>query len=496
MAQTVSLTGRLADITSKPVEEITTCTVKAPTYRPGPDIEITTSQPQQITLDEDGKITINTVAGIGWLYIEGPGWSESIKFVAAAGMTTLWEAVVNALGPNGMTDYTDALANAATKIDNYVDQKTSEAWAGLNSSIAQRPTLGVATSIAFGAAAASGAEHSAGAAPQWDASHPVFLWGDSAIDRGLAGDRLADYLDAALFQNVVDNAAGGTPIADTAFRMGVLPIYGSPAGGSIPAGTAPIEVKVHGMLIGFTHGAKHNVKWSGVKGTLTYYSGRFHESGIQKVEFVRETAGSSVPVESPQRIFPRVEPPTTGTHIVVSGGNDASKGYIQVAPTDDKASHIISMYSQIIESIPANPVRHVLIGGVKTRSTTMPGDENHKLVTTVNNQLKQLYPQHFVDRQRWLCERGPEILGLELTEKEKLQQAAGIIPARVFTDETHVGTEIRQAEARELWAWQLSARGWAQSIDGHIGYRMPMMATTVTAMDVDGRVDELSTRIR
>lgn len=100
MATTISLTGRLADITSRPIESTTTVTVKAPSYAPGPGIELTTSQPVPVDVQEDGAITVDVVEGVGWLYLEGDGWTESVRFVAAEGMTTLWEAVVNALPQN------------------------------------------------------------------------------------------------------------------------------------------------------------------------------------------------------------------------------------------------------------------------------------------------------------------------------------------------------------------------------------------------------------
>lgn len=99
VATTITLSGRLADVTDRSIETITRVTAKAPAYRPGPGVDITTTQPAQVNLTGDGKITLNVVAGLGWLYLEGDGWSDSIRFVAAAGMTTLWEAVVNAL-PN------------------------------------------------------------------------------------------------------------------------------------------------------------------------------------------------------------------------------------------------------------------------------------------------------------------------------------------------------------------------------------------------------------
>lgn len=97
MTTTITLTGRLADIFSQPVEDVTRVLVKAPSYRPGPGVELTTTSPTRVDMSGDGAITLKVVEGVGWLYLEGEGWSDSIRFVAAKGMTTLWEAVVNAM---------------------------------------------------------------------------------------------------------------------------------------------------------------------------------------------------------------------------------------------------------------------------------------------------------------------------------------------------------------------------------------------------------------
>ena len=99
MATTITLSGRLADVTDRSIETITRVTAKAPAYRPGPDVDITTTQPAHVDLSGDGKVSLKVVAGLGWLFLEGDGWTDSIRFVAAEGMTTLWEAVVNGL-PN------------------------------------------------------------------------------------------------------------------------------------------------------------------------------------------------------------------------------------------------------------------------------------------------------------------------------------------------------------------------------------------------------------
>ena len=99
----VKLSGTLADITTRPIKEVTTVTIKAPYYRVG--TQITTSQPEKVDVDASGSFSVSVTEGVGYLYIEGPGWSDSIKFLAAAGMKTIVEAIANAAGVPGMVDF-------------------------------------------------------------------------------------------------------------------------------------------------------------------------------------------------------------------------------------------------------------------------------------------------------------------------------------------------------------------------------------------------------
>lgn len=93
---TVTLAGDLVDLTGRSVEEITNVIVKAAYATPAPG-GVTTTQPRAVEHDR-GRVSIQAQEGVrGWLHIDGDGWSDSIPFVAAAGMTQLWEAVANAL---------------------------------------------------------------------------------------------------------------------------------------------------------------------------------------------------------------------------------------------------------------------------------------------------------------------------------------------------------------------------------------------------------------
>ena len=98
----VKLQGKLTDITTKPVEDITSVYVKSPVIRAGDAGALTTSQPQKVSVSTSGDFTVTTVAGKGWLYVDGNGWSDSIPFVAAEGMKLFIEAWANASSSGGV----------------------------------------------------------------------------------------------------------------------------------------------------------------------------------------------------------------------------------------------------------------------------------------------------------------------------------------------------------------------------------------------------------
>lgn len=102
----VNISGTISDITTHPLEDVSQVTVKSAYAQPSA-AGITVTQPQRVDFDQAGNFTVTATEGVkGWLYVEGPGWSDSIPFIAAAGMTKLWEAVINGMGlPSDIGDY-------------------------------------------------------------------------------------------------------------------------------------------------------------------------------------------------------------------------------------------------------------------------------------------------------------------------------------------------------------------------------------------------------
>lgn len=128
-----TLTGKIIDVTSRQPDSISSITVKAPSARIGSGTEVITSSPADVDFNPTtGDITISGLTGgLSWLYIEGDGWSDSIALSVAEGMITLVEAIANALGLPGMSDYIRLLSELETRIDGIAQDAVDDAIAGV-----------------------------------------------------------------------------------------------------------------------------------------------------------------------------------------------------------------------------------------------------------------------------------------------------------------------------------------------------------------------------
>lgn len=130
-----TLSGKITDVTSRPPENISSMTVKAPRARIGGSgaSSVIVTSPASVNYDSStGDITINNITeGLSWLYIEGDGWSDSIALAVADGMITLVEAVANASGVPGLADFIALLEQLRQNmqdvvLDEFANNSTSQ----------------------------------------------------------------------------------------------------------------------------------------------------------------------------------------------------------------------------------------------------------------------------------------------------------------------------------------------------------------------------------
>lgn len=133
-----NLTGNIKDVTNQAPSTVVSITVKAPRVRLGTGNDLIVSSPAEVGFNHDtGALTLTGMTGgLSWLVIEGAGWSDTVALSVAGGMTTLVEAVANAVGVPGMVDYVKLLAALSGAVDDVaqdaVDAALSEHLAHIN----------------------------------------------------------------------------------------------------------------------------------------------------------------------------------------------------------------------------------------------------------------------------------------------------------------------------------------------------------------------------
>ena len=282
----------------------------------------------------------------------------------------------------------------------------------------------------------------------WKRTDTIHMWGDSAV-----ADRLAAELNSAVPNTVANRGGWGWTSNDVLLRAGVVQLSGVPVGGLIPE-SGDVEIDLLGQQFTTRPARTMAASWAGIPGELIHQQ---DETWI----FRRSASGTAVPITT---VTPVIANDSgfigSGTHIFLFGGNDilSDAGH---APDSSLEDHIVANYQRAIEAVSASPIRHVLIGGVKSKAADTINSPAHQLTVAVNNRLRSMYPGNFVDREAWLASRGMAAAGLAPSAEDQEKMDAGMAPSGVMYDHTHVKPEVVAAEASELWGNALKIRGWA-----------------------------------
>lgn len=282
----------------------------------------------------------------------------------------------------------------------------------------------------------------------WKRTDTIHMWGDSAV-----ADKLAAELNSAVTNTVANRGGWGWTSNDVLLRAGVIQLSGVPVGGSIPA-SGDVQIDLLGQRFTTRPARTISASWAGIPGELIHQQ---DETWI----FRRTTTGTAVPITMVTPVISNdAGIVNSGTHIFLFAGNDILEDAGH-APETNLEDHIVANYARAIEAIRPDPTRHVLIGGVKSKAADEINSPAHQLTVAVNNRLRSMFPAHFIDREAWLATRGMAAAGLTPSADDEAKMAAGMAPAGVMYDHTHVKPEVVAAEASELWATALKVRGWA-----------------------------------
>ena len=281
------------------------------------------------------------------------------------------------------------------------------------------------------------------AANEWTFRTPIYLYGDSLTDAGF-GDLLT--LDDTTIYN---RAISGDRSNDTLLRYGLIPLHVTPTTGTIPA-AGSVEVNVHGRTLEPREGRSYTGTLAGISGSLKYEAGTW--------TFTRSSTGTETPVTTPTRFITPTQYEPTATNIVFFSANDITG--TTTKPETSVADHITANYLRFIDATTSNPEKHILILGAVSKDDTQPGDPTDTIVKDVNTRLQAYAPQHYVSFQDYMSQHALTDLDITPTADDQQRMNAGLIPTRLYSDNTHFTVEAQTAFARHLET-RIQERGWA-----------------------------------
>ena len=276
----------------------------------------------------------------------------------------------------------------------------------------------------------------------WKFRSPIYLYGDSLTDAGF-GDLIT--LDGTTIYN---RAVSGDRSNDTLLRYGLIPLHVTPVTGNIPE-SGSVEIHVHGRTLEPREGRSYTGTIKDINGRIQYNDGTW--------TFTRTSAGDAVTVDEPiEFVTAQYEP--TATNIVFFSANDITGNVTK--PETTIADHITANYMRFVDRTIANPEKHILVLGAVSKNDTQPQDDTHNIVQDVNTRLSNSVPHLFVSYQEYMSQHALHDLNIDPTSEDEQRMNAGLIPERLYSDNTHFTVEAQTVFARHLET-RIQERGWA-----------------------------------
>ena len=274
----------------------------------------------------------------------------------------------------------------------------------------------------------------------------IECWGDSqteGVSGGTAWPRLLADMAGYTYNNSSTNAPaahsvnnfanGGEKVCDIAVRYGSLPVYLNPV--TIPAGTTQQACTV------FSDGGDNfdalGIKWAMmnpcyVEGKQIYLRDS-SAGGNNKTVGGTASGDTSLEITRPTRIMPYNKAVPRNRIMIIQMG--ANKGY---GGTIESFCHIVD---QMLEMIPSNEKRYVIIS---TFTTTWIDD-----YAAAEKYLAYKYGRHYVNIREYLINFGLDDNGLEATEQDTADIAAGKVPHSLCVDfNIHMNTYGTTSQAK------------------------------------------------
>lgn len=271
-------------------------------------------------------------------------------------------------------------------------------------------------------------------------------WGDSMVGGSGTDQSMTEYLSKLLGVDVLNFGVGGITSEAVAMLQGGKPLKFSVEGNKIPesgkvllhhAGIDPYNKQTSSF---------RNGKLNGVYGTLQRMYVNEPPYITLHYKFKREKKGAEIEVND--SVIFEFEDAVNNRDLPViiwAGRNDSRT-------PENRLKTIENIQSMLDYLTPKNGKPKVLILSITNGEKKREGKGTHLYdeIISINEQLKQNFPEYYVDVRSFLVNDGLKVMGIE-PDKEDLENIeADCIPQKLKSDALHLNDLGNEAVAKYL----------------------------------------------
>ena len=282
----------------------------------------------------------------------------------------------------------------------------------------------------------------------------IDFWGDSRIEMGRDDNTsISVEVGKLLGDNFIttNNGISGQSSGAVAFRFGASEVFGTVENNVIPASGSVDVTPI--VTTGARSGSNLMVAGKGTRcifaNIIGYLGG---DASRGKITFTREIDGSIVYISANTKFIP--DDLANYNHRVIfwCGKNDiAFSGTYYV-------SGVLDNYRAMISKLNHN--KFLILGETYSNSDNYNEGVSFRIKTdSLNEQLKTLYPDNYIDIQSRLVSDGLTIASISATEKDTECLAKGWIPDSLMNDPVHLNSKGREVVAKIIYEW-IQNHGW------------------------------------
>ena len=283
--------------------------------------------------------------------------------------------------------------------------------------------------------------------------YEICAYGDSLTENGNGSTSITDYLKNDINNNnvsVLNFGKGGQSSGTIAWRQGGLQIK-TTAPFDMPSDnqsqiTVPISIS-SGNILNFT-GVNTNLDCLilGIPCTMSI------NTSNSSVNITRKNNGNTLNIPANTLIESTQNNYSSDMQIIWIGKNDIPNA------KDYQVNGVLSNIQSMINYLSPSIKRFVVLS-IITSTSQIIGTNEYNTIMEINNQLKLLYPNNFIDIQNYLVNNCIYDMQLTPTASDLQDIQNGTIPRQLLSDGVHPNPECRKYISKFIYN-DLFKKGW------------------------------------